>query len=182
MNAQSNPMTDDDGRRTPATTLAIEPMTAEDLSEVVEMEQVSFATPWQKQDFDRALAQPGGLCRVARQEDALVGYAVGYRVQEEYHLTDLAIHPELRGRGLGGALVDVLLGELSGLGVRVVSLEVRASNDPATRLYKRRGFQTIAVRRDYYREPTENAVVMLKPMEGSLSDYIARAHPSGDTP
>ena len=161
-------MTDDDGRRTPATTLAIEPMTAEDLSEVVEMEQVSFATPWQKQDFDRALAQPGGLCRVAR--------------QEEYHLTDLAIHPELRGRGLGGALVDVLLGELSGLGVRVVSLEVRASNDPATRLYKRRGFQTIAVRRDYYREPTENAVVMLKPMEGSLSDYIARAHPSGDTP
>ncbi len=159
---------------------SLEPMRESDLPIVTTIEQASFSTPWQTHDFERAMAQRGSLCRVARQASTILGYAVGYRVDGEYHLTDLAVDPDHRGEGTGGLLIDAMLEELSGLGVQVVTLEVRASNGAATGLYRSRGFETVAIRRDYYRRPREDAVVMIKPIEGSLSDWVAKRDASGD--
>ena len=160
--------------------LQLVPLNRGDLPEIVSIEEASFATPWRKEDFEGALAQSGSLCWVARLDDSILGYAIGYRVNGEYHLTDLAIHPDRRGEGFGGGLIDAVLGVLTDLGVQVVTLEVRASNASARELYMGRGFETIAIRQAYYRQPREDAIVMLKPITGRLSDWIAKRRPSGD--
>lgn len=160
--------------------LQLESLGRDDLPQIVAIENVSFSTPWGTEDFERALDQPGSLSWVARLDNSILGYVIGYRVDGEYHLTDLAIHPDRRGEGFGGGLIDAVIGLLTGLGIQVVTLEVRASNASARGLYAGRGFETIAIRRAYYRQPREDAVVMLKPITGSLSDWIAKRRPAGD--
>jgi ribosomal-protein-alanine N-acetyltransferase len=159
---------------------SLKPLGDGDLEQVVAIERASFSTPWEKEDFERALVQPGSLCWAARLDDQILGYVIGYRIDVEYHLTDFAIQPERRGEGFGGRLIDAVLEVLTDLGIAIATLEVRASNAFAKGLYRSRGFETIAIRRAYYRHPSEDAMVMLKPIVGSLSEWIAKRHPSGD--
>ncbi|MDP6776388.1 MAG: GNAT family N-acetyltransferase, partial [Candidatus Latescibacteria bacterium] len=92
-------------------------------------------------------------------------------VPDEFHLADFAIRPSLQRRGLGRRLLDRVLADLGGRSVNLVSLEVRASNAPAIRLYSGAGFQTIAVREGYYSRPKEDALVMLKALRGEATDW-----------
>ena len=144
------------------------PMSHNDITDVLEIESVSFSNPWRTQDFEYALQEENGLCRVCRLEGVVVGYAVGFFAAHELHLADFAVRPECQRRGYGSALLAVFLRQLGELGAKLVTLEVRRSNQRAVGLYERAGFQTVATRDGYYSRPKEDAFVMLKSLVGDL--------------
>ena len=147
-------------------------MGAGHLDAVVDIERVGFANPWSKRDFENALSRQDSYCLVFLSGSRVVAYAVGFLVPNEYHLADLAVHPDFRRRGLGRQFMKAVLEGLPDRNVQVVSLEVRISNVPAIGLYRKLGFRTVAIRRGYYSEPVEDALVMLKTLYGRLSEWV----------
>ena len=147
-------------------------MGAGHLDAVVDIERDGFADPWRKRDFEVALSRQNSHCPVYMYGKRVVAYAVGFLVAGEYHLADLAVHPDFRRRGLGRQFVEALLKGLSDRNVQVVTLEVRVSNLAAIGLYGKLGFQTVAIRRGYYRKPMEDALVMLKALNGRFSEWV----------
>lgn len=150
-------------------------MTPGDIEDILEIESVSFSNPWRRQDFDYALGQENGYCRVCRIDGIVVGYVVGFFAGAELHLADFAVRPECHRRGFGRAILDRLLAELEARGTGLITLEVRRSNVRAVKLYTSAGFNTVAIRTGYYSRPTEDAIVMLKALAGVLSDWIPSA-------
>jgi [ribosomal protein S18]-alanine N-acetyltransferase len=155
--------------------LTLAPMQHADIADVLEIESVSFSNPWRERDFAYALEKAHGVARISRIDDVVLGYAVGFRKGEEFHLADFAVRATHQRSGVGSALLEVLLAELVDSGLSVITLEVRQSNQAAVRLYDRAGFHTVAIRSTYYSHPVEDALVMVKPLSGKLSDWIARA-------
>ena len=155
-------------------TLLLEPMAACHLEAVVEIEELVFSHPWTRRDFEFALKRENAYCRVVTVNEAFVGYVVGFFINKEFHLADFSIHPGLQRQGLGRKTLQVLCADLCSL-AHVISLEVRMSNFAAIELYKQFGFQTMAIRKDYYSGPREDALVMLKPLQGKLSDWVSKA-------
>jgi [ribosomal protein S18]-alanine N-acetyltransferase len=90
----------------------------------------------------------------------VLGYAVLWCVLDQGELANIAVRPELRGRGLGARLLDEVVAACRRRGVTKLYLEVRDSNDAALRLYERFGFREVGRRRSYYQEPREDARVM----------------------
>lgn len=150
-------------------------MTEHDLLEVVEIEEGSGLSRWGWSAYYAELqGQNRSLMLVARMERPLesqetfniAGYIVARMGADELHINNVAVRREFRGRGLGTALLTRILDEGQKLGAQNAFLEVRAGNVVAQRLYEKCGFKPIALRKDYYSEPTEDAVVMsavLKP-------------------
>jgi ribosomal-protein-alanine N-acetyltransferase len=155
-------------------TLLLEPMAACHLEAVVEIEELVFSHPWTRRDFEFALKRENAYCRVVTVNEAFVGYVVGFFINKEFHLADFSIHPKLQRLGLGRQTLENLCTDLYSL-AQVISLEVRMSNVAALELYKQFGFQTMAIRKDYYARPQEDALVMLKPLQGKLSDWVTEA-------
>ena len=125
------------------------------------IERESFGDPWGPREFSSALAQPRSIFLVAEDSDGVVaGYAIALAVVDEAEILNLAVHPELRGRGIGGNLLDAALTEVQSRGAEQVYLEVRESNDAARKLYAARGFDEVTRRRGYYRNPLEDALVL----------------------
>lgn len=152
-------------------------MGPEHLEAVLEIEQAGFSNPWRRRDFRYALAREGSFCQVALAEGRVAGYSVGFFVLNEFHLADFAVHPELQRQGVGGRLLTEVLELAKGREAYLVTLEVRVSNAAAIALYEKFGFRTVAIRRGYYSRPREDALVMLKPLKGKLSDWIGEAVP-----
>jgi ribosomal-protein-alanine N-acetyltransferase len=98
-------------------------------------------------------------------EMGVVGYAVVWWVMDQGELANLAVAEGLRGRGIGSVLLDRVLADVRERGVETLFLEVRVSNDSAFRLYLSRGFIQVAVRKDYYRRPREDARILLKDLK-----------------
>ena len=147
-------------------TLLIEPMRREDLPEVLAIELVSFALPWTEEMFEHELAREDiSRTLVARLVDAgtpppICGYICVWLVAEEMHVNNIAVSPRWRRRGIGGALLEAALEQGRLRGARRAFLEVRASNQAAQELYRQFGFEPAAVRKRYYTQPIEDAVVM----------------------
>ena len=143
--------------------LTLRPMRRSDLDSVMGVEQRAFAKPWSRRFFEKELAAPQARCTVATHGDgadaAVVGYAVYWRVLDEVHLLNVAVHAEHRGAAIGRRLVEDVLAVGRASGGRVVYLEVRAGNVAARRLYHRLGFRDLGVRRAYY-GPGQDAIVM----------------------
>ena len=138
-------------------------MRREDLLAVLDIERRSFAQPWSRAFFEKELATPFARLVVAV-EDAVprpqvIGYTCRWRVTDEVHLLNVAVHPERRGLGHGRALVGAVVAEAEVARTRVVYLEVRAGNVIARRLYRQLGFKDLGVRRGYY-GPGQDAIVM----------------------
>lgn len=131
-----------------------------DLDEVLEIERLSFRTPWSKYAFIHEIEFENSVFETVKVEGKLVGYGGFWHILDEAHITNIAIHPEHRRRGLGRRLLIHLLELAVEKGVSKATLEVRRSNAAAQRLYKDFGFQMIAVRRHYYSEENEDALVM----------------------
>lgn len=140
-------------------------MTAADLPAVVAIETEAFSTPWQLDTFEGLLDRDGLELIVlagggeSAAEDVL-GYAVLWCVLDQGELANIAVRPELRGRGLGARLLEQVVAVSRRRGVAKLYLEVRDSNDGAIRLYERFGFREVGRRRSYYKEPREDARVM----------------------
>jgi ribosomal-protein-alanine N-acetyltransferase len=114
-------------------------MRREDLGSVLEIERRSFAQPWSRAFFEKELATPFARLLVVEEETPphgrIVGYTCRWRVTDEVHLLNVAVHPERRGLGYGRQLVGAVIGEAHAASARVVFLEVRAGNVIARRLY-----------------------------------------------
>ena len=133
-----------------------------DLDEVLAIEKRCFTNPWSREMFMGELER-GDVVRafVARTaEHAVAGYCSAWLITDELHINNLAVRPECRRDGVGRALVEHALGEAAREGARRATLEVRRSNAPALRLYERLGFKAAGVRRLYYTNPHEDALVL----------------------
>ncbi len=136
-----------------------------DLEAVVRNEAACFTTPWSRATFEALLDRPTVAFRVLEIEGRTVGHGVLWWVGPEAEVANVAVHPELRGQGHGGRILDGLLAEAGIRGVDRVFLEVRESNASARKLYARRGFVSVGRRPGYYRKPTEDALVMVLGLE-----------------
>ena len=146
-----------------STPLIIEPLSSpEDLDAVVAIETESFTSPWTREMYVSELKNVGvSFCYLARDESGrAIGFCSFWRVLDELHINNLAVTPDCRRRGIGTALLGHVLAEGMRLGARRTTLEVRRSNDAARRLYERLGFVTAGVRRAYYTNPVEDALVL----------------------
>jgi [ribosomal protein S18]-alanine N-acetyltransferase len=152
----------------PARYLAVrvEPMTEADLETVLAIEYLSFATPWPRDIFLGELrGSDMAHLFVARnnegeQQARVVGYSCTWVVADEMHITSFAVHPSFRRQHVGHQLLAGVLTRAVELGCRQAVLEVRASNRGAQHLYGRFGFAPVAVRKRYYADDHEDAIVM----------------------
>lgn len=147
----------------------IEPMRPADLDAVLEIERASFATPWSREAFRHELERNRVAgCWVARRaaapERAAAGDVVGYLclwiVADEVHVTNLAVHPAVRGRGVGRHLLGTLLAHHRARGAARAFLEVRPGNAEARSLYRALGFREVGRRRGYYVDTGEDALLL----------------------
>jgi ribosomal-protein-alanine N-acetyltransferase len=141
--------------------LVIEKMSIWDVDEVVAIERANFPMPWSSQSFINDIYNSRSLCFVTRVEGKLAGYAVAWFVPGEMHIGNIAVEQDSRRKGIGSKLLSCLLEFAKEKKMDTVSLEVRASNIPAISLYRKFGFKEVAVRRKYYRDENEDAIVML---------------------
>jgi ribosomal-protein-alanine N-acetyltransferase len=145
---------------------------SDDLDAVAELEATSFTNPWTREMLDRELRQ-SDIARVYVLR--LPGYRVAafcacWVVYDELHINTIAVEPALRRRGLASALMRHLLEEAAAQGARRALLEVRRSNVPAQRLYESLGFQVAGMRRDYYTQPVEDALLLMRDTSTARAD------------
>jgi ribosomal-protein-alanine N-acetyltransferase len=141
-------------------------MTSSDVPEVARIETTAFSTPWSEETFRSLLERSGVELWVAEWGDQLAAYAILWTVLDEGELANIAVRSDLRGRGIGSALLSRMLEVAEDSGVRSLYLEVRESNALAREMYARRGFHEIGVRKAYYEGPREDARVLKKSLEG----------------
>ena len=145
-------------------TYSIEPMRERDLAGVVEIEETSGLNRWGYDAYQRELfTNPNSIMMVARNlmpGPEVIGFFAGWIIENELHINNLASHRDYRRIRVGRALMEAALDEAGRRGVGHVLLEVRASNEAAQELYRNLGFRFVGRRRDYYRLPTEDALVM----------------------
>jgi ribosomal-protein-alanine N-acetyltransferase len=144
-------------------TLLIEPLSSpSDLDAVLAIEAESFTSPWTREMYLAELENVGvSFCYLARDDaGGILGFCSFWRVLDELHINNLAVAPPYRRRGIGTGLLTHVLNEGARLGAHRATLEVRRSNDVARHLYDRLGFATAGVRRAYYTNPVEDALVL----------------------
>lgn len=139
----------------------IRPMTAADIDEVLEIERLCFPTPWSREAFRIEIEQ--NRCAhyfVAVCQDKIVGYGGMWVIIDEAHITNVAVHPSYRGRGIGEAIMRSLIEAAISLGAVRMTLEVRVSNKIAQNLYEKLGFRAVGIRKRYYSNNDEDALIM----------------------
>ena len=142
----------------PAAAVEIRRLIYADLPQVVAIERRAFTTPWSLAMFVLELSKPSGICLAAEVESELVGYLICSRYDTVWHVMNVAVDTDRRRRGIATALISALL-ERVGDDAQV-TLEVRKSNTGAIVLYERFGFRAAGVRRRYYADNGEDAVIM----------------------
>ncbi len=143
--------------------LRIVPLTREHLDEIVSIERASFTDPWTRGMFESELdVQARGYSRGAVRDGSLVGYIFAILIPDEAHIGNLAVTPDERRQGVAQELLDQLNRDAAEAGVKRVTLEVRASNHTARKFYYKNNFIDIAIRKNYYRSPVEDAIVMFR--------------------
>ena len=138
-----------------------EMQSADDLEAVLSIEHESFSNPWTREMYEAELDNKGvARCVLARDDGQPVGFCSFWRILDELHINNLAVTPHRRREGIGTALLGHVLRDGAKSGVKRATLEVRRSNAQAQRLYERYGFTVAGVRRDYYSNPVEDAIVL----------------------
>lgn len=135
---------------------------AADLGPILEIEEASFNNPTTREWYERELERPE-VCFIyvlRTAESPAAAFCAFWRVADQAHINNLAVRPELRRRGLGSEMLEAVIAEAHRLGAGTLSLEVRRSNIAAQRLYLRAGFREEAVRKSYYTQPVEDALVL----------------------
>ena len=139
--------------------MTVEPMAAAHIAALAELEQLCFSEPWSADALRQELTNPCARFFAALCGGVPVGYIGCLVAAGEGDITNVAVHPEFRRRGIAGQLIDRLTEEARREGVTQIHLEVRASNTAAMALYEGRGFCPVGRRPRFYRRPTEDAVL-----------------------
>jgi len=135
---------------------------AKDASAVAEAERICFCDPWGERDILGYIALEGGIAFVAEQNGKIIAYILGRLIAPEAEIYRIAVLPEHRLRGVGYRLLDYSMKTERARGLETVFLEVRSQNSAAINLYYSYGFKKVGVRRRYYKNPDDDAVIMLK--------------------
>jgi len=139
-----------------------------DLDEVVAIERASFGMPWSRGAFLYEIEQNRvARCWVLRDGDPVVAYLCLWEIGDELHVTNIAVHPSLRRRGLARQLLSAILEDGRTRRLRSVTLEVRPTNDEARTLYESFGFRVVGRRKGYYYDTGEDALIMESDLQKS---------------
>lgn len=143
--------------------------TPEGLAGVLEIEEASFNNPTTREWYERELARPEVCFIYVLRSPAhtCAAFCAFWLIADQVHINNLAVRPELRGRGLGLRMLEAIVAEAQRLGSGSIALEVRRSNIAALRLYKRAGFRESGVRKSYYTQPVEDALLLTKSLRDS---------------
>jgi ribosomal-protein-alanine N-acetyltransferase len=145
--------------------MIIEKMNATHVSQIAELEKLCFSDPWSEKSIETELSCRLSVWLVALEGEQVVGYVGSQTVIDESDMMNIAVHPDFRRRGIAEALVADLEAALRQRGSRALTLEVRDSNAPAIALYEKLGFAQVGLRKNYYRNPKEDARILRKEWE-----------------
>lgn len=144
-----------------ATQGIVRPMQVEDLAAVLEIEQASFSSPWTQNAFAVELRDNEYARYFCLElEGQVIGYMGLWFILDEGHITNVAIFPRHRGQGWGEFLMRQVMGTMASEGMERMTLEARVSNTAAQKLYERLGFERAGVRKGYYADTKEDALIM----------------------
>jgi ribosomal-protein-alanine N-acetyltransferase len=138
-------------------------MREEDLPQVCAIERSSFPNPWREMTFlgeihNQTISFP--LAVVHSLHKRIIGYIIFWKVFEDVQINNIAVHPDYRRLGIGRTVLEGVIGQMRKEGVKNITLEVRPSNTAALTLYKKLGFKPLSIRRGYYTNPDEDALVL----------------------
>ena len=140
-------------------------MKAEHVPQVAQLEKLCFADPWSEMSIASELRSIWSYWVVAVRDNEVVGYIGSQSSIDESDVMNVAVHPDWRRQGIAEQLIENLIGELKNRGSKALMLEVRASNAPAIALYEKLGFRQVGLRKNYYRNPKEDALILRKEWE-----------------
>ena len=138
----------------------IRAMTVADIPAVIDIERRSFTTPWTLHAFRMEMKNQLAVYRVAETDGIISAYGGMWLILDEAHVTNVAVHPDYRGRHLGRRIMEALMEEAIRRNLLRMTLEVRKKNEPAIALYKKLGFLMAGIRPDYYQDTGEDALIM----------------------
>ena len=143
--------------------MTIRRMKKADIAAVYAIEMSTFAVPWPEASFHHELSENPAARYLVAQSDAgeVIAYAGAWMIFEEAHITNIAVCKEWRGQGIGIALTKALIQYAANLGVQYMTLEVRKSNAVAQAMYEKLGFEKLGVRKQYYSDNGEDALLMV---------------------
>ena len=153
-----------------ASEIIIRRMTMADVDGVAAVEAATFPTPWSRDAFESEMKNVAARYLVAEKNGNVIGYAGAWIILDESHITNIAVLKDERGQGIGRQLTHGLMQYLSNLGAAYATLEVRKSNEVAQNLYKSLGFIKLGVRKRYYEDNGEDALIM-------VCDHMPEADP-----
>ena len=140
--------------------LIIRPMTIDDVDEVYIVEEDCFVDPWSKDSIRKELKNNLARYLVAQLDNKIVGYVGVWFVVDEGHITNVAVHSDYRGKKIGDRLVKEMVELCKENNLVAMTLEVRASNTVAQNLYRKYGFKMGGIRKEYYSDNKEDAIIM----------------------
>lgn len=140
----------------------IVPMDEHHVPQIALLERECFADPWSQQSIASELYNPLSLWLVAQEGQTLLGYVGSQTCLDETDMMNIAVFPASRRQGVARALIEALVSALRERGSKQLTLEVRASNGPARQLYESLGFLQVGLRKNYYRNPKEDALILRK--------------------
>ncbi len=140
---------------------SIEVISEKYLDDIEEIEVLSYgAHHWSRDSFESEIINPASHYVVAIKDNKCVGYMGVWKIVDEAHITTLAVHPECRGQHIAQALMIAQIEECADCQIKYLTLEVRPSNTPAIKLYEKFGFNSLGVRKKYYQDNGEDAIIM----------------------
>ena len=132
------------------------------VAQVAALEKICFSDPWSENSVASELKNPLSCWLVAEEDGVVAGYVGSQTVIDESDMMNIAVHPDHRRKGIAEALVMELVKALKKRESQCLTLEVRASNEPAKALYEKLGFAQVGLRKNYYRNPKEDALILRK--------------------
>ena len=140
-------------------------MKAEHVQQVAQLEKICFADPWSEMSIAHELESIWSFWLVAMDGDQLVGYVGSQSSIDEADIMNVAVNPGWRRQGVAESLINGLVAQLKDRGIHALMLEVRVTNEPAIALYEKLGFVEVGRRKNYYRNPKEDALILRKEWE-----------------
>ena len=133
-----------------------------DATGIAALEDEIFSDAWSYRDIQDLICTEGGMCFTAVDGDEVIAYVIGRLIAPEGEIYRVAVAPHKRQRGIGYRLLDYAVKTSKGRGLERLFLEVRSRNIPAIKLYTAYGFKEIGIRKNYYKDPQDDAIVMLR--------------------
>ena len=137
-------------------------MVVDDLDQVMEIEQDLFAVPWTREGYFTFLTRDDAMFLVVEEKGRILAYCGLLMVLDEGDVTNVAVRRDRQKEGIGNFLMESLIRLADGMGVTTIHLEVRSGTETAIRLYERNGFARDGIRRNYYTDPVEDALLMTR--------------------